>query len=346
MSGENGYTFRLARADEAGSIISFMNTHWDVRHPLVNVPDFFNYYYDAGDGTLRFALAETQAGGRLAALAGFIPASQSANPDIWVSIWVADKSMRGSGLELMAVLPTLTGCRTLACNNIRPETMPFYNFLGYETGRVEQYYRLSSPAPPGGYKIARVRQVDILPVSGCAALRELSSPAALAEVLPAVLAATPPEEQNPAKDLWHLQRRYFTYNHFSSQHTYRLYAACGEDGAPFALFATRLTAWEGTNVLRIVDYIGRPAHLPKAGRALDALLQSTAVEYADFYCAGIPEDTMNAAGFTLRREHDENIIPNYLSPPLFENTDYYYFTSRSAGFTVFKADGDQDRPRL
>ena len=34
------------------------------------------------------------------------------------------------------------------------------------------------------------------------------------------------------------------------------------------------------------------------------------------------------------------------TPPLYENTDYYFFTSALANFTMFKADGDQDKPNL
>ena len=45
-------------------------------------------------------------------------------------------------------------------------------------------------------------------------------------------------------------------------------------------------------------------------------------------------------------EGDGCIIPNYLTPPVHENTEYYYFTNKPEGFVLFKADGDQDRPNL
>ena len=51
------------------------------------------------------------------------------------------------------------------------------------------------------------------------------------------------------------------------------------------------------------------------------------------------------AGF-VKRYGDENIIPNYLNPLLQKNIDYYFFTTDRQGFTMFKADGDQDRPNL
>ena len=53
-----------------------------------------------------------------------------------------------------------------------------------------------------------------------------------------------------------------------------------------------------------------------------------------------------AAGFTERVEGDGCIIPNYLTPPVHENTEYYYFTNKPESFVLFKADGDQDRPNL
>ena len=57
-------------------------------------------------------------------------------------------------------------------------------------------------------------------------------------------------------------------------------------------------------------------------------------------------DTAAAAGLTERCEDDGVIIPNYLTPPLRQNTEYYYFTNQPDGFVLFKADGDQDRPNL
>ena len=80
--------------------------------------------------------------------------------------------------------------------------------------------------------------------------------------------------------------------------------------------------------------------------AVSRLMADCGAEYADCYCWGIPAQTMAEAGFCARTEDDLNIIPNYLTPPLCENTEYYFFTSEPAAFTMFKADGDQDRPNI
>lgn len=328
------YTFRLATEADRQLIVDFMNTHWEIRHPLINLPDFFDFYYNAPKGKLNFALAFGPKG--IAAIAGFIPANSLPKPDIWVSIWVADKAASGSGLELMAALPGLTNCRTLACNNIRPKTRPFYEFLGFTTGRVGHYYRL---AQRGSYAVAQPAAPQILPVAGSATLQLLPTAQALQNS-----GFAPPQSANPYKDIAYITKRYYAY----PRQTYNVWGAFAPQGGgvPQALLVTRTVPVLGTYVVRIADYIGEPKFLPELGCAIQNLLCGQNAEYIDFYCAGLPDALLAQTGFSVRCEGDETIIPNYLEPPLFENTEYYYFTNRPAGFALFRADGDQDRPNV
>ena len=163
-------TFRLARPDEGPAVAAFLDAHWGEKHPLVHLPDFFDFYYRpfGPDGPLQFAFAEQD--GAPVAIVGYIRANALETPDIWVSIWCAVKGHNGSGLELMAALPGLTNARVMACNNIRPRTMAFYTFLGYTAERLPHYYRLADKA---SYAVARVVRRDILPAGGSAVLRLL-----------------------------------------------------------------------------------------------------------------------------------------------------------------------------
>ena len=101
-------TFRLARPDEGPAVAAFLDAHWGEKHPLVHLPDFFDFYYRpfGPDGPLQFAFAEQD--GAPVAIVGYIRANALETPDIWVSIWCAVKGHNGSGLELMAALPGLT----------------------------------------------------------------------------------------------------------------------------------------------------------------------------------------------------------------------------------------------
>ena len=328
------YQFRLATRKDKGLVLGFLQKHWDQEHPFVQDPVFFDYYFAAEDDALRFVLAEKQ--GVPAALAGYIPANREPRPDIWVSYWVADPAMRGAGLELMAVMPEMTECCTLACNNIRPETRPFYEFLGYTTGRMGHFYRLADKKT---YKLAVVKDKKILPVGGDMCLRRLADETALRQSGFSLSKA----DANPYKDVWYLARRYYRY----PRQQYEVYGAYAKDGqTAAALLVGRTIAVEGAAVFRIVDYVGDAELLPRLGRAIDDLMRKKKAEYADFYAAGLAPQLMQKAGFTQREaEGEQNIIPNYLQPPLLENTDYYYFTNNPKGFRLCKADGDQDRPR-
>ena len=127
-------TFRLARLGEDAAIIDFINDNFDMRLPLLNRPELYHHYYAGRGGVPQFAVAEED--GRYVSAAGYILANTRRKPDIWVSVWVAAKGHNGVGLELMNALPGLLNADVVACNNIRPNTCTFYQFLGWRAERL------------------------------------------------------------------------------------------------------------------------------------------------------------------------------------------------------------------
>lgn len=324
--------FRLARRGEDEAIQAFINAHFDMRLPLVNVPEMYRYYYSGTGGAPRFAVAE--ADGHFLAAAGFLPASRGPGADLWVSVWAAAKGHNGVGLELMEALPRLTGARVVACNNIRPQTMVFYRFLGWHADRIPHFYRLGAT----GRTVLAQNAQPALPVMQDLPLERAESAAALHAL------GLPPTPHTPGKDLGYLVHRYFENPWFQ----YDVWAA-QESGTLLGYAVTRTVSAADTGcmpVMRLVDFIGADNVLARLGGALDGILQAEQAEYMDCYCAGIPRVIWQAAGFCERCEGDGTVIPNYLAPPLWENTEYYYFTSDPTDFVLFKADGDQDRPNL
>lgn len=344
MSDISNVTFRLAEYPERPRIIDFINENFDWKLPLVNRPELFEFYYCGN--RLQFAVAERDS--ELLSVAGYVVANNSDAPDIWISVWVAKKGENGVGLELMNAIPGLTNARVVACNNIRANTCVLYHFLGWQAERVPHYYRLAPRASAVDYHLCRpavptgVDPADfvpeILPVSGDLTLDRVSTVVRLYGL------GMPETSHTPRKDIQYLAVRYFAFPHL----TYDVWSV-HERGKLLAYLVTRVVnSGEAGEipVLRIVDFIGADAVLPRLGYAIDQLMQQAGAEYADCYCVGVPAEIFAAAGFSERKEADGTVIPNYLTPPLYENTEYYYFTNEPENFVLFKADGDQDRPNL
>ena len=313
--------------DEKQLILDFLNEHWGSRHPLVNHEVLFNYYFLDGEMTNFYVLED---GDGIAAICGYINCSSEENCDIWISIWCAKKGKNGLGLALMGAMKELTGANVMACNNIRANTMPFYTFLGYHPDKMNHYYRLADKAE---YKMAVVNK-KIIPASEKIEGVWLEEMKDIAQVEKTFAI---PAQCRPHKDYWYINKRYFEYPHYE----YKVYAVHSSDGIP-ALVVFRVNESDEGYVLRLVDYIGAKEDFRLLSGFVDELMAQFDCEYCDMYCWGVDGED---AGFVLRIA-DENIIPNYLNTLLQKNIDYYFFTSSTENFMMFKADGDQDRMNL
>ena len=308
-------------------ILDFLNEHWGSKHPLVNHEVLFNYYFLDGEMTNFYVLED---GDGIAAICGYINCSSEENSDIWISIWCAKKGKNGLGLALMGAMKELTGANVMACNNIRANTMPFYTFLGYHPDKMNHYYRLADKAE---YKMAVVNE-KIIPASEKISgvwleeMKDIAQVEATFEI---------PAQCRPHKDYWYIDKRYFKYPHYE----YKVYAVHSGDSVS-ALVVFRVNESDEGYVLRLVDYIGAKENFRLLSGFVDELMAQFDCEYCDMYSWGVDGED---AGFVLRVA-DENIIPNYLNSLLQKNIDYYFFTSSTENFMMFKADGDQDRMNL
>lgn len=147
---------RLARPGEDARIADFINQNFDMRLPLINRADFYQFYYAHTPGAApQFALAEQD--GEILCAAGYILANQSETPDIWVSVWVAAKGHNGVGLELMDALSRLLNARVVACNNIRANTCVLYHFWAGRPSACRIITALAHPVQRAGSWRCRVQ---------------------------------------------------------------------------------------------------------------------------------------------------------------------------------------------
>ena len=316
---------------------AFCAAAWGSEHPLIHNAEMFEYYYRAADGGLNFACARDDDSGELLSVCGFIPSNSTEYPDVWISFLVSKKGAPfGLAYDLFDFIKELTACRSFGCNNIRKKTFGLYQFRGWSTGTLGRYYRLNDEKtafelciPPENYAQPPI------PDAGDIACRELKTREELERYEIAFSRCI------PYKDSAYLEKRYIRYPWF-------VYKIVGFErgGQPLALGVYRVVETGSAPVLRVVDYMGQCCALPAFAGLLDRELRLCGGEFIDLYCSGIEDNALTAAGFVRAADGDGSVIPNYLTPPLMKNVDFHFFTDTPSGYTVFKADGDQDRPNL
>lgn len=73
----------------------------------------------------------------------------------------------------MNALPGLLNADVVACNNIRPNTCTFYQFLGWKAERLPHYYRLGRRR---AYYLAKPLRYSLPPCSAIWALLKSRAP--------------------------------------------------------------------------------------------------------------------------------------------------------------------------
>ena len=243
----------------------------------------------------------------------------------------------GLGFKLLDYVQRLTNARTIASNNIRKKTRALYEFLGWYVGDQTQYYRLNEDADK--YTICNIISKKIPPVSDDKKSLEFRKIDDKKDLEGFDFAAF--SKNKPYKDRAYFEKRFLDNPWIK----YEVYEAQNSAG-PVALVVVRQFEHKKAVALRVVEYVGRTADIAGCGDFLDQLTKERGADFCDWFAFGAGDGTMLKAGFVPRTDKDPNIIPFYLSPPVMENVIMSFFTSDSEGYTMFRADGDQDRPNL
>lgn len=326
-------TIRFATENDIPTVMQFIDTYWKKGHILGNNKELFCYEW-LKNGKVSVAIALN--GEEIVGMEGFIPYGEK-NRDIMMTLWKVIKT--GNPLLGMAILDFIKNnadVKTISSPGINAKTVELYQYLGYETGKMTQWYRLNSHIAE--YKIAAVKNKDVPEtLEGKCKLLKFTDFATLAERFSfADYYATNP---CPLKEAWYVEHRYFRHPIYK----YDVYGIA--DGASTncrILLVFRVQEAQGNRCLRLVDVIGDTDLMYQVTTAIDELLQRSNLEYADFYEKGMDGTAMEKAGWR-KVEGSGNVIPNYFAPFVQENIDIIYFTSEPA-IKLFKADGDQDRP--
>jgi len=331
------YIFRHADLSDTESIMNFIKEEWPKKeHILAKNKEFFLYEFQ-NENLLNFVVAINQKTGQIDGLMGYIPASNKKETlDIWGCMWLTRR--KGSapflGLEILYRMKSIVNYRIFSGVGTNPDTAASLarNKAKHHVFKMKHFYRLSDCCE---YKIAKIdskKQIE-RPDIPQFCLEEISHMKDIEKCIEKACKAT-----LPLKNTWYLEKRFLNHPVYE----YCVWAIVKSDEKSGVLIGREIEV-NGRKILRIVDFIGEQELLCGLYDAFELLIDVNGYEYIDFYVVGIEDICLINAGFTLKAEDDNNIIPNYFEPFVQTNVDIYG-TSEASDVRMCKADADQDRP--
>lgn len=321
---------RFADENDIVDIMSFIDTYWRKGHILGNNRAFFEYEHLLPEG-VTYVISENEKG-QINAILGYIPYGESER-DIMTVMWKANHTAHSSlGLELFKFLKDNGSVRIIASPGSNPKLKGLYHYLGYQFGKMIQWYRLHRKEK---YLVAKIEDREIPEVANGSEYIKINSWRELEEIFDF-------ERYNnavkPYKEAWYIKKRYFDH----PMYNYDVYGVFGDSKKVPLLVVFRVINVNGINIVRLIDCIGDFSRMGTLSSLLDDVLNKYNAEYVDCYEIGIKEALMKESGWK-KTEGTGNIIPNYFAPFIQENIDIHYFSS-DPNVVLFKGDGDQDRP--
>ncbi len=325
---------RQAVYEDIPRIMKFIDEHWKKGHVMGNDRTMFEFQHVRGKEVF-YILAEDDVDGKIYGAMGYIPMMELEWACMSCSMIrsLENPENRMLGEEMARYFEKNMRCFNQISVGINKRYARVISKMGDNIGKLNHYYLLGNQKE---YKIARITNVRIPHVKKEGAhLIPLETIEDFCREMDLEVLA----QDYPKRTPYYIGHRYY-------DHPYFKYNVWGiqRNGDVKAAFVTRDEHLNGAKALRIVDFFGRDEEFAYVGKALQALLREEEYEYVDFYCYGIQDSILRDAGFCLRDEKDENIIPNYFAPFEQKNIDIYFYVWYKEKIHVYRGFGDQDRP--
>lgn len=329
----------LAQQEDLNGIMYYIDSEWKAGHILARDRDFFVYQY-SNFVDLNFVLSKDSEG-HINGMLGFIKASLKIDSDIWTTMWKVSKTSGSPvlGIQLLEYLRK-QGYRTVMSLGINQKTIGIYKYLGFATGRLQQYFMLNDSLDHFNIAVVPDEQMQpkkILQNDSRFVLKEITS-----EQIRNEFSFTSYEARVPYKDWDYFNSRYFSH----PVYTYEVYGVYFKSEL-VSILVTRVVSVETSYALRIVDLYGEENSFALVSHFLKNIMIANGYEYIDLVCFGMDELTIFQAGFSkVDFDSSRVIIPNYFEPFVQKNNQINFFidSELNANVRLFKADGDQDRP--
>lgn len=327
---------RKASIDDFDKIQEFLKLHWDENFIFVKYTEYFKYYSLVDDDFL-FILGEGENTKKIYGVCGYLITNRLETTDLQLYLLrVIDNPNKFTSIDLIRYIENNINYRVISSCGVRPHVTVLYDFLGYRTGKLNHYYRLSDKEE---YKIAIINQKRM--TSGKPGTYKLKYIPSFDE-LKSIFNFERYREHVPYKDEWCIRHRYYD----SLLHKYKVYVIDKGINKYDSLIVMREIKCNGAKICKIVDFVGYDEDIAGLNSAIGELMAQNDYEYIEFYNLGISEDYMEAAGFVLRHDDDPNIIPRLFEPFVQSNKDIYYFSNDYDNLHMYCGDSDQDRANM
>lgn len=325
-------TIRYAQLEDISDIMEYIDCNWKKDHILARDRKLFEWQYVSGSKVNIVIGVDEQ--GTIQGMLGFIPYGDNEQKDIALALWKANKSESFLGIRLLLFLKKNEPCSSIVCPGINMNTTAkIYQQVGMNVGVMKQWYRLQKRDV---YKVAVVTDKKIPDVkeSEYHLVNYESEKDFVKSVdLEKINGMTTPQKT----------REYFVHRYFRHPiYQYNVYTVMDSANKVHGVLVLRVQEYNGTAVLRFVDYLGKPDVLSDITTEIDKEMGKLNVEYIDMYETGIDDKYLTQGGWIQVKQTD-NIIPNYFSPFETRVIDIYY-SSSNPNAVLFRGDGDQDRP--
>lgn len=307
-------------------LFSFLKENWNNNHIYIKDQKYFGYEFSDNSN---FVLAKND--NKIVATLGYFDYDNKG--DIWTVIWKNSGKM-DDGLKCLQFLLNASYKSVSSCG-INKKTIPIYEFLGINTGRLKHFYILNQELEE--YNIAKISKKNIKKIE-TKDVENLIEVESIDELLKLI------NYQELKKYNFYKSPEYFNKRYF--KHPYYKYHILLKSKNANSILVYRIIKVNGGSCIRIMDFLGDEKEFNELTNYLVAKMLKEKHEYIDIYEVGIEDEILEDSGFIERIEEDSNIIPNYFEPFVQKNIEIYYMSNCNSKFRIFKGDGDQDRPSL
>lgn len=337
------YKFKICEREDLPRLLTFIDTYWKKNHILVRSKDILDFqYYNCEEDKYDFVLAENTQTGELDGIRGWIRVAQydpalAEYDEVWSAVSkvrtdVENNEIKVLGSYLWRYLEKHKGFGTVGISRF---SFAMHTAIRHKTCSLGQYYILNPEV--SDYKVAKIPPGEHFVEHEKELKWHLEEIADIYTVPDDAV----PAHYRPFKSKTYLINRFVKHPVYK-YHFYGIY----ECEVLRTIIVGKFIEINNSKILRIVDVLGSLEDVGCLYADFVSLMQKTYSEYVDFLCFGIDDAIFERIGFEkLDPKREDIVIPNYFEPFLQQNIVINgAYKPVEGGYTMFKADADQDRP--